>query len=464
MYFINSFDSLRLDLVGIVAILGEASTNRVAQISASTWWHVLPRLMPAPQALLGHERERRLPTERGMVVTAYSGNLEHEVNFFCRILHPEELGKHQVEFLTVTRKVDSGDQVPYAVRTFTAVAALSMFGFATAVILIALSIHYKDGFALIGTVTLAITSSLVGYASRWRLTYNRPDHSNTKNVPDSDVVIYYPDRGAFRVIRCDEATSRLYFTPERTESLVGERGYRYLALSGTVALIAGLVCLGNAQPILQLAFAAVYILLNVAYWVACAQSMESHWKHHYDIGKQLIELPNDGTNVSSADSLAQAKSTAEKEHTEVRTWRAITARNSMSDAAGSPGSTEATASISLVGGTFTRALWSAIALTGSSDWLVRSRIAPRNAAWDEWLRAAGEAATGAASNVGAHERVNAAGETVLVLPEWPYRYELSKLFAHMKISNKRRPAWSSTQIQRRHASLAQLDCESSPRV
>jgi hypothetical protein len=78
MRFVGKGDSLQLDIVGIVAILGEGSVLRNAQVSALEWHYVLPRLIPAPQALLKHEQPNRLPTKKGIVTGIYSGNTRHE--------------------------------------------------------------------------------------------------------------------------------------------------------------------------------------------------------------------------------------------------------------------------------------------------------------------------------------------------------------------------------------------------
>src|SRR5947209_6134594 len=90
MYFLDSsrdslpgrFQNLRLDIVGIIAILGDGGVTRNAQVAALSWYNIIPRLLPAPQALLKQERDRRLPTESGTVVGVYSGNVRHNLNFF----------------------------------------------------------------------------------------------------------------------------------------------------------------------------------------------------------------------------------------------------------------------------------------------------------------------------------------------------------------------------------------------
>lgn len=102
MRWIDKFEELRLDIVGIIAVLGEASVTRNAQVTGLTWWSTIPRLLPAPQALLEHERKYRLPTAPGIVAGAYSGNVKKEINFFAQLLHPRPLADYQVELVQVT--------------------------------------------------------------------------------------------------------------------------------------------------------------------------------------------------------------------------------------------------------------------------------------------------------------------------------------------------------------------------
>ncbi len=113
MHWINRFADLRLDIVGIIAVLGEASITRNSQVTSLSWWSTIPRLLPAPQALLEHERKYRLPTADGILAGAYSGLVKKEINFFAQLLHPEPLEDYQVELVQVTRKpITKGSKPP----------------------------------------------------------------------------------------------------------------------------------------------------------------------------------------------------------------------------------------------------------------------------------------------------------------------------------------------------------------
>lgn len=73
--------NVQLDIVGFLAILGEGSvlgTAQVATLSKMTW---LPRLLPAPQALMKSIRPTELNSAKGHVTAIESGNHRDYVNF-----------------------------------------------------------------------------------------------------------------------------------------------------------------------------------------------------------------------------------------------------------------------------------------------------------------------------------------------------------------------------------------------
>jgi len=50
----------RLDIVSLLAVIGESSMESHAQALTSSWTCILPRIIPAPQALLKATRPSRL--------------------------------------------------------------------------------------------------------------------------------------------------------------------------------------------------------------------------------------------------------------------------------------------------------------------------------------------------------------------------------------------------------------------
>jgi hypothetical protein len=75
MFFLKHFDDLRLDIVGIVAVLGEGSVTELARITSLSWHHILPRLMPAPQALLNLRHDDHLPFAEGITISVSTAKL-----------------------------------------------------------------------------------------------------------------------------------------------------------------------------------------------------------------------------------------------------------------------------------------------------------------------------------------------------------------------------------------------------
>ena len=253
------------------------------------------RLIPAPQALLKHEQVTRLPTQRGIVSGVYSGNTRQELNFFTRLLHPLELKKNQIEVVEVGRDPEYAGpkEFIFGVNEYGVLTALSCLGCSMSCALLGLSVWKRDGFALIATVLLSMTSTIVGLASRWKLIFQEenPPKDRETVIPDGDVVVYYPGPGAFRVIRCNEVVSRLYFQAEECEYSLNDNQYRVLAMTGSVTLIFGLICLSNAHVILQIGFGAAYIILNALYWASSAYHERHHWSHAYKVTPIEIDFP-----------------------------------------------------------------------------------------------------------------------------------------------------------------------------
>lgn len=358
---ITQGSQVQLDIVGIVAILGEASTARNAQASALGWHHILPRLLPAPQALLKHEQNKRLPRVDGTVVGAYNGNALFELNWFCQLLHNGELDKNEVQYVVVERNYEARDttifhklsrllrkdpaapepaksreenadsktkeerkeprapkrrEQAYGVKAFGPLAFLSVLGFCMSIGLLTTAIHYQDGPALLSVACLSATSSVVGFASWWRLDCRElvkptvhQEHRKT-DIPDSDVVIYYPREGAFRVVHCtDESISRLYFRTESCDYVVGDNWYRGLALVSSIFLMAGLLSMGNAGLPMQLSFAACYVVLNALYWSLSAinpTSRRGHWTHNYSIRTFEVRSPEKSSQVDAPVNITAA--------------------------------------------------------------------------------------------------------------------------------------------------------------
>ncbi|KAK3342811.1 hypothetical protein B0H65DRAFT_230907 [Neurospora tetraspora] len=76
------------DVITLLAIIGEGSVAEFAQTITASSLCMLPRLIPAPQALLRPQRPQRLPEVHAKLAGVYGGTLLDSVGFFANILHP----------------------------------------------------------------------------------------------------------------------------------------------------------------------------------------------------------------------------------------------------------------------------------------------------------------------------------------------------------------------------------------
>ena len=247
------------------------------------------------------------------------------------------------------------------------------------VILIALSIHFDDGMALLATVMLSFLSTNAGLANRWSPSPNDPKPD--PHSPPGDVVIKYP-QGAFIVALCEERTARyLYFNPSerciyRIESTVH---YRALSLVSTLLLMGGVISLANARIELQTCFAAAYMIVNIVYWIGAALPPADHWNLRR---LKISEIELEGGRPPKH---------------------------------GSPD--DGTAS-------YTEALWKAIAVTQDKNWIKEAGWSPRTPAWDAWLHEA-ESAAKEVPPISYYPNGKGNGPEVWKLRNWDFKAALS---------------------------------------
>ncbi|KAI1079880.1 hypothetical protein F5B20DRAFT_142348 [Whalleya microplaca] len=78
----------RLDVVTLLAVIGESSIAEHAQTLTASIFCLFPRIIPAPQALLKPSRPLRLPETTAKMTGVYSGVVLDTVGFFANIIHP----------------------------------------------------------------------------------------------------------------------------------------------------------------------------------------------------------------------------------------------------------------------------------------------------------------------------------------------------------------------------------------
>lgn len=258
--------------------------------------------------------------------------MRDSVNHIAHLVHNRAaLPAYAVRCERITKP---GPNAKVSAKTFGPLAWLHFLGMAMSIALLVLSIAFSDGFALLATIMLSILSTMIGFGSRWSLTLMQ--RKSVRRVPRDNIVIKYPN-GAFLVVKCDENIAReLYWHPEECDYTYGDTTYRIISLVGTLILMFGVICLGNSTVRLQIGFAAAYIILNASYWTVAAFPPRWHW----DLSCYVVE--------------------------EERYEGGVLHEN------------------------FTRALWKAIAITQSVDWVKSGQIAPVSEAWKAWVEAAGD--------------------------------------------------------------------------
>lgn len=162
------------------------------------------------------------------------------------------------------------------VRRSGSILWVSLLGCGISIALLATSAALHDGMSIIATVVLSSLSTLAGAANKWKMKLAGRG-SNNPEIPNGDVVIRYPN-GSFLVVNCDEKIAReLFFAPEEITYWQSERSYQLMSLLGTSMLMVGVICLANAHEILQVMWAACFIILNAAYWIVAALPHKDHW-------------------------------------------------------------------------------------------------------------------------------------------------------------------------------------------
>ncbi|KAL4723458.1 hypothetical protein ACLX1H_009955 [Fusarium chlamydosporum] len=87
-WFPNTKANWSLDVVTLLAVIGESSMAEQTQTITASALCLLPRLIPAPQALLKPSRPSRMPETLAKMTGVYSGTTLDSVGFFATIITP----------------------------------------------------------------------------------------------------------------------------------------------------------------------------------------------------------------------------------------------------------------------------------------------------------------------------------------------------------------------------------------
>ncbi len=104
----------RLDIVALLAVTGESFIGEHAQALTSSKLCLLPRIMPAPHALLQPRRPASLPQEIAKVAGVYSSVVLDAVGFFANVIHPiDQLRPFDFKVLQIRHSPEMWDSGPH---------------------------------------------------------------------------------------------------------------------------------------------------------------------------------------------------------------------------------------------------------------------------------------------------------------------------------------------------------------
>jgi len=347
--FPESASEWRLDAVGLLAVIGESSMTEQTQPLTASWLCTLPRLIPAPQALLKPSRPSGLPSKNAVIVGVHNGTTATELNYFANLLHPiTELAPYTVSEITITHKTPStrhpGAGAPEIhPRRLSPLSVLTVASTLLTVGLLAGSIIAHDGVAFVAVTTISAASTVVGLASLWQPQLTK--RTLTSPVPLGDAVIRTRS-GAFLVVHCTENVAReLYFGTEGCSYFVGDQLFRAFMGLGTFLFMVAVGLMSNCTRVMQITIGVSYVLLNALYWVLALLPPAWHW----DLDRYQVVVKS-----------------------EVKL------------------------------DTYTEALWQAIKASGNDEsgegkgrhcctnWVRTTNAAPQSTAWNHWIREAEE--------------------------------------------------------------------------
>ncbi|KAL4896901.1 hypothetical protein BDV59DRAFT_169324 [Aspergillus ambiguus] len=337
----------KFDIVSLLAVIGGSTIEKHKQVITASRLGVIPRLLPAPDTLLNTDRPLRLPSVKDVTVYGvYSGTHTNELNFFANLIHEDIESLQQYEFRTycITYRDENMDMgkteegaedkdVYIPVRTISKLNFVTVISILMTIGLFIWAGVIHDGVALIGLVSMSLSTSAACLSSQWRpkLPKRRPGGA----VPLGDVVIKTRG-GAFVVVHCkEEITRELYLGMDVCEYVYEGTRHQLLLASSTILLMGAIIFFSNCGRTMQIAVGVAYIILNILYWLIALLPSTQH--ETWDLDRYKIEeLPKQEPQPQI----------------------------------------------------FTEALWYAIRETKDIEWVKKARLAPDTKHWDGWLQEA----------------------------------------------------------------------------
>jgi len=213
----EAFGGWRLDVVSLLAVIGEAIVADQAQVISSSPLSLLPRLIPAPQGFLRAERPRKLPAVPGLVVKSiFGGSQVNELNYFANVIHNiEKLPNYAIQEWKISLRDSAKSDASVGPKTWSPYDILAVASFSITVGLLAAACVLHDGIAALAIALLALQSSLSCAAWRWKPVLTARVSGSSNEVPKGRIAIRTRG-GGFVIVKCDEAVARLLYIGEDT--------------------------------------------------------------------------------------------------------------------------------------------------------------------------------------------------------------------------------------------------------
>lgn len=333
MTFPKLRDDWSLDVVNILAFLGEHNILATSQQVCMSPFCFLPRLIPAPQGLLA-QRARTLPTKGDFEVrSVITGNKRPYLNYFADTLHGDgdKLTAYTTRVLHIERDHFHEKRPITRPRLFSPINIIAIFSCAISLGIAAWAVVLGDGPGLAGVLIMSFTTPLLCIGLRWTPQL-APRFRNDSKM--QDCIVYRTPRGIFTVVRCDESISRwLYWHPSQVTYLVGSYSGRGVGgIAGGMMLVGSLVLFSNAMWTTKAALVVAYTVLNLLYWLAAIIPPSYSWHFELEMKEELI-----------------------------------------------------------LNKTYTKALWAAIWTSQNVDWVREGDHVPKTEAWNRWIEEARDA-------------------------------------------------------------------------
>lgn len=257
--------------------------------------------------------------------------------------------------------------------------------------ILACSIVWRDGTAILSISLISLASSIVGYATWWEPRLMFVEGPSNRKLPDGDIMIRTRE-GAFIYIKCKESVARELFSgTEECKYKVTGGGHNLFMAAGTVILMLAVVLMGNCKWNSQMFIGASYVVLNGLYWALGMLPKRYFWDlSRYDIQDITPDDAKDAhKRTKNPDAPPVDRSFSTRMNTKLsRMGSTIAHPLNPRPAPFNPQLPVDPDSRAC----FTRTLWYAIRESRSSEWVTKNKAAPHTPVWVQWLAEAEAAA------------------------------------------------------------------------